>query len=671
MFLGKNAMHHWRRIYFLGVFVAILAFGSANMSSTAGDSGELAVDCDAMIDIHVPQNPQHADFVMRVQFSQRLVCLVRSEAVYRAFLSRVGLHEKYRREAIEGLARLHETTRLDAWFAAIDRLDKHGVVLDPRQGTRRATSAESRSVLDAYASLLTQWDKEELKGARDALHGLIQQTKTPQIRSLCYAGLLESGVDPVVVWELAAQRERGLADLLDAGAWIPLPVRDVFWQRCVESQDFDAADTAARVRFARHVSGRDHEIFNYLVAQLHKTTAQSAQRNNIIAVLASRDVSNWPADAIQSLGEEFTQWYSALSVKDRNSGAAKKLKQLIEQIARRLPDGEKQVLLARLKGLEVAEYKITALREQLAFDQEVLVLQAGQPVEITFRNQDTMPHNLVMTRPGAMEKVGVAADQMALLPGDWGKQYVPETTDVLHYTEMIGSGKSAKLVFTAPEEEGVYPLLCTFPGHWLKMFAAVVVTGHRAAYLTDNQPLPSRDVLLGIKNYVHQFDDLSRQLEDPAQPRSFSRGETAFYSRACVSCHAVGGKGGRVGPELSSLAGKQKQVDILRSIMYPSEKIDPVFAKVEVEQLESGKRFTGVLIPQADSSIVYVIEDPLAECEPQVFDRADVEIVPLKMSPMPEDLLRRSSPDEVLDLVAYLFSGGNPEHPVYVSDGDE
>jgi len=41
------------------------------------------------------------------------------------------------------------------------------------------------------------------------------------------------------------------------------------------------------------------------------------------------------------------------------------------------------------------------------------------------------------------------------------------------------------------------------------------------------------------------------------------------------------------------------------------------------------------------------------------------------MSPMPEDLLRRSSPDEVLDLVAYLFSGGNPEHPVYVSDGDE
>jgi hypothetical protein len=84
MFLGKNSMHDWCRIYFLGVSVAFLAFVSANMRATAGDPGGLAIDCDAMIDIHVPQNPQHADFVMRVQFSQRLVCLVRSESVYRA-----------------------------------------------------------------------------------------------------------------------------------------------------------------------------------------------------------------------------------------------------------------------------------------------------------------------------------------------------------------------------------------------------------------------------------------------------------------------------------------------------------------------------------------------------------------------------------------------------------
>ena len=120
-----------------------------------------------------------------------------------------------------------------------------------------------------------------------------------------------------------------------------------------------------------------------------------------------------------------------------------------------------------------------------------------------------------------------------------------------------------------------------------------------------------------------------------------------------------------MGPELSELAGKQKPVDILRSIIYPSEKIDPQFAKVEIEHLETGKLSTGVLIPQEDPQIVYLVEDPLAECEPEVFDRDQVEITPLKLSPMPEDLLRRSSPEEDLDLVAYLYAGGDPEHPVY------
>ena len=78
----------------------------------------------------------------------------------------------------------------------------------------------------------------------------------------------------------------------------------------------------------------------------------------------------------------------------------------------------------------------------------------------------------------------------------------------------------------------------------------------------------------------------------------------------------------------------------------------------------------GVLIPQEDPDVVYLVDDPLAECEPQVFNRKDVEITPLKISPMPEELLRRSSPAEVLDLVAYLLSGGNPEHPVF-SDAEK
>ena len=127
----------------------------------------------------------------------------------------------------------------------------------------------------------------------------------------------------------------------------------------------------------------------------------------------------------------------------------------------------------------------------------------------------------------------------------------------------------------------------------------------------------------------------------------------------------VDGKGGRVGPDLSRLSENQTPVEILRSILYPSEKIDPKYAKAEVEHLESGKMFAGVLIPQNNPEIIYLMEDPLAECEPQIFRRDEVDIVPLPISPMPEGLLRRSSPAEVLDLVAYLVAGGNSEHPIF------
>ena len=163
---------------------------------------------------------------------------------------------------------------------------------------------------------------------------------------------------------------------------------------------------------------------------------------------------------------------------------------------------------------------------------------------------------------------------------------------------------------------------------------------------------------------------LVESLEKTGQTRSYERGKAAFYSRACVSCHMVGGKGGRVGPALTKLAEKQQPGEILRSILYPSEKIDPEYAKAEIEHLESGKVFAGVLIPQDDPDTIFLVEDPLSECEPVVFRRNEVDIVPLKVSPMPSDLLRRSSPTEVLDLVAYLISGGDSEHAIFSGSKD-
>ena len=42
-------------------------------------------------------------------------------------------------------------------------------------------------------------------------------------------------------------------------------------------------------------------------------------------------------------------------------------------------------------------------------------------------------------------------------------------------------------------------------------------------------------------------------------------------------------------------------------------------------------------------------------------------IVPSKVSPMPEGLLNMLKPEEVLDLLAYLLSGGDPKHAVFAA----
>ena len=38
-------------------------------------------------------------------------------------------------------------------------------------------------------------------------------------------------------------------------------------------------------------------------------------------------------------------------------------------------------------------------------------VEAGKPVALVFQNNDVMPHNLVITRPGTMVKVGKAAER--------------------------------------------------------------------------------------------------------------------------------------------------------------------------------------------------------------------------------------------------------------------
>ena len=651
------------------ITVAWIAFATETVSAKESSDNPNA-DCDELIDIYLPENPQHADYVMKIQYSDRLICLARNNALYRALLRRVGLDRKYRKEAIMGLADANDTNAITEWLSAVRRLDRDGAQLDPRVAGRNASDEEWNSLLKDYVALFSG-----LKPTRSQENEIIETMvelavdgTSAGVRKLAYATIvnLDSGLDRA--WKLANQSHSDIVDIFAAGPWISSEeIKRSLFAAGLSMKRGDPPLEREFIRFLAVVPGHDTEIFNLLRGYLETPLQGEAIRS-----LLNRDPGQWPLESVANFVDELTSIYSLLPPKTRTKGEGKQLVALLERLVDYLPKEKSAVLRARLEGLEVTEISLRAMREQMAFDKEVIVLQAGQPVEISFFNNDTMPHNIVIARPNSMETVGVAADQLAILQEAGDRRYVPDIEEVLYQSDMVESGRTATLSFVAPEKEGVYPMLCTFPGHWLKMFSAVVVTKDKHAYVASNNPLPSRDSLLGIKNYDHKYPILVDSLHKKDESRSFEKGKSAFYSRACVSCHMVGGKGGRVGPELTKLGEKQQSHDILRSILYPSEKIDPQYAKAEIEHLESGKIYAGVLIPQDDPDTIYLVEDPLSECEPVVFRRDEVDIVPLKVSPMPEGLLRRSSPEEVLDLVAFLVAGGDPEHPVFNrSDTDE
>lgn len=110
----------------------------------------------------------------------------------------------------------------------------------------------------------------------------------------------------------------------------------------------------------------------------------------------------------------------------------------------------------------------------LKFDKEALTVKAGERIKLVFNNNDDMMHNMVITRPGAINSVGEAALKLGLA----GERvsYVPNLQEVLFHTRLLGPNQSETIYFVAPNQPGEYPYLCTFPGHYQVMQGKMIVT---------------------------------------------------------------------------------------------------------------------------------------------------------------------------------------------------
>lgn len=111
------------------------------------------------------------------------------------------------------------------------------------------------------------------------------------------------------------------------------------------------------------------------------------------------------------------------------------------------------------------EIVIRTLKARMRYDVEKFTVEPGQRVKLTLENADDMPHNLVLCVMG--EESGQQVGEVALTMGALGVErgWVPEDPRILAAIGQTPPKAAASIIFEAPEEEGAYPYVCTFPGH--------------------------------------------------------------------------------------------------------------------------------------------------------------------------------------------------------------
>ena len=80
-----------------------------------------------------------------------------------------------------------------------------------------------------------------------------------------------------------------------------------------------------------------------------------------------------------------------------------------------------------------------------------------------------------------MARVGELMNRLVAAPEAAARQYVPESDDVLAYTDVTPAGESTTIYLTAPATPGRYPFICSFPGHWMVMNGQMIVSVEDAA----------------------------------------------------------------------------------------------------------------------------------------------------------------------------------------------
>lgn len=557
---------------------------------------------------------------------------VKYRPVFEAFLMRPGLDRERWSEALAALSRINESSFVAEIVEAVGRNAGH---------------AARAPVQTELAHLLVKQPTADLVAERARLGELAREAADTDARRVGFLGLARAG-SAKDLWKMALEIEDGPEALLAA---VPLMPADT------EALE----DLAGRVenilegpkntplfplalesvtRFGALIPG----AADYLLSEFHR----GEHREIAVTGLLEVGPENLDPESLDELITRLVEHAESVPAAGRTSDAFIDLVRLGRAVSLRLPAGRGRKIRARLGELGVPVIVIKTLPHQMLFDRSRIVAEAGKDIEIVLVNDDIMPHNLVLTTPGAREVVGQAAEKMPATPDAQGRLYVPELEQVLLASRMLEPDQRQKLTFRVPETPGEYPYVCTFPGHWTRMYGTLLVVedleAHLASAAASEEP---------ARKTPWKLEELTGDLGKLSADRA-TRGRTVFVDAGCAQCHRVSGEGKSLGPDLDDVFERWKgdATRVLEEIIQPGLRVREGFGSFQV--ITTKGRTLGGLITREDDAGLTIQTGPN---EDQAVTVPAGEILLKRAqgtSLMPRGLLDTLQRDQILDLMSFL-----------------
>jgi putative heme-binding domain-containing protein len=256
----------------------------------------------------------------------------------------------------------------------------------------------------------------------------------------------------------------------------------------------------------------------------------------------------------------------------------------------------------------------------------------------------------------------MAANEMARDPKNANSDFIPKSKRklILQATKMIGPTRKSQvhvLRFNAPTEPGLYPYVCTFPGHWVVMKGVMVVA-------EDMKDVDRMLATAKPKIVQHwQLSDFADFKVAKPDEQKVMRGTAAFMKAKCNQCHIVAGHGVNLGPDLKDVTKRYKDMKLLRQLIEPSSEINEKYQTYKF-LLADGRVVSGVITKEDrkhfDVMTNLLTPDKLTRVEKDSIDQQ----IKSTISAMPTGMLDVLSKEEIGDLLTFLQSDGfeMPEH---------